>query len=482
MKKRGQPPDSYTLSIMLTALSNYNEPKTVLPRALKLLQLFQRKDSLLKPNHIHHTQVLQICARAGDRDALWEVLSTVPDKGPDAPGSHAFAIVLEALKDPLLHENLPENEKQDLIATAIETWHIVVQRWCDGHVTMDSHLVTVMIKILALSDDPRYLEGSFDLLAQTIGVPQPPSFKTTHLPKTRSELSVEPLKPLFPAVVDPSAKLRLSDGIQLVQPTNHILTALLQIPQKLHRPDIATYYWEKLTQVGDLNLKADNAALKVYLNILAANEEYEKMLAAIKSFAHLQTPDFGAYRIAMAAFSTAKSRPLAFDLAMKLYYHRHATHKELDMKVIETVVMRLLPRGRHDKRVDWLKLVASDAATMISKGTNSAWACDETTVTLKERKLLRRRSCAVAKVLVAQIDVLTNPPADNGDKGEAVSLSVFARSRRMLSGFVEMVEGKKRVVQNISTVDTPGWKEEKKSKATGRARGDAVRIKKVPSR
>jgi hypothetical protein len=346
-------------------------------------------------------------------NALWEILSTLPDTGPSAPGSHTFAVVLEALKDALLSEDLPDEERADLMDSTIEIWRIVVERWCTGHITLDSHLVTVMTKIMGSSDDPRYLQGAFDLLEQTMNVPKPVVYDIKDSPSDKSVVSAPSL---FPSVISRSADPRLSNGIQLVQPTNHILTAFLKIVQKQNRADIATHYWDLLTDSHSKRLTPDNAALKVYLNILASANQHDAILTTIESYAaRAGIPDWGTYRIAMSSLTTLRPCKNASAPALKLYKHRRARHSETDMKVVEAVVSRtILATSNPAQRMEWLQMLAVDAASTLDKPT-LGWALELPAMKtagvkieheLAWRQKWRKRSWKVVLAIIEHIEVV----------------------------------------------------------------------------
>lgn len=461
MKKRAQSPDSYTLSIMLTALSKHPHPKAILPKAINVVNAMQKKDSLVNPNHIHYTQLLQICAKAGDMKSIWHSLSSLPEKGPNAPSSQTYTVVLQAIKTSLQEESLEPQQRQELIQTAIEIWDLVVKKWHEGVVNMDSHLVCAIVRVMTLSDDKIHWLSVFDLIEQTTGQPslRLPNRDRREALDAKSALVSE--NSVFSKV---PTSVQTSSPIHFIRPTIQLLDAVLWTCFNLKDSVRARHYMEIFSSTGQQQLSPDTASFKVYLKILRRTRSSKQAVEAVQKYAISNRPDWGIFRIAMSTCARNMPNKRTFGEAVELFKLRKSLFpKEPDMKFIEQFVKEVL-HHRHVCDLEIRQLMLSEAgeeAVFALSLPNYGWS--------KEDKILdgttqsfRQKSCEVANELIRQIDKLTNPNrsdkmkdlVSHGPEEEMSSVSpeAFSKTKQKLSEFIRQVEQEKRTSEEPTPV------------------------------
>jgi hypothetical protein len=450
MKRRAQSPDSYTLSIFLTVLSQHPHPKIVLPKAMKLINSMRNKESLVNPNHIHYLQLLQICAKAGDMKNIWYALSNLPEKGPNAPSSQTYTVVLQAIKASLENENLDSQERQELVQSAIEIWSLVVKKWQEGIVTVDSHLLSAMIRVMTLSEDSNHWLSVFDLIEQTTGHSNPRLSNPIGLEEHNSLASSVPENTVFAKV--PALTERLSRN-QLVRPTVQILEALLEACYKLKDSVLAKHYIENFDGKDQQEFKYDKANFKVYLRLLRRTRSSKEAVEEVRKYVTQNQADWGIFRIAMSTCARNMPTKKTFGEAADLYNLRRTIFpKEPDMKFVGQFVQEVL-HHRHvcdlKTRQQMLSLSADDVVSALSR-PNYAWSKNKVIVVDDEGLTFQQKTLEIAKELIGQIDMLTNPNRTEKmsdlvshkpeDEMSTVSPKVFSKTKQKLSEFVRKVE------------------------------------------
>src|SRR2546421_9637627 len=98
MKKRAQPPDAFTYTILLRGLATHVNYPQSLAKALSIYHSLFAPNSSVKPSIIHTNAVLKVCARAKDLDSMWGIAARLPTTGKNAPDSLTFTTILNALR------------------------------------------------------------------------------------------------------------------------------------------------------------------------------------------------------------------------------------------------------------------------------------------------------------------------------------------------------------------------------------------------
>jgi hypothetical protein len=437
MKKRSQFPDAFTLSIFLKGAAEHPDPALTIPRLTQVFVSMQTSKSPIRPNHIHYNQMLNLCGRTGSMDTLWKILTTLPEHGPGAPSSQTYNIVLSALRTKLDGEELTDEERASYVQTALQIWDIVVQRWCKGVITMDSWLVAGMTGVLAASPDWRHWVGAFELVEQTTGIPKFVNVKGKKS-KVSKEDEVEEFEDaneneeidgsLFPIVANGTGPLQLVQGMELVQPTNHILQNLLYICENLRSKHAALYYWYKFTDSKQpYRCEPDGPVHKRLLGVLRLTRSSEGSLNVIKKLSGGMTQDWGVYRLALAACARNLSRDRAFDNALEIYKIRREHIALPDLKAISRFLW-VLDNAHNDEK-------AKAAVPIIAEDTVKAISADGYGI-VDPNKLSNSKAQDDARNEAAQIVTGVQGYIDRMILTKTLDAKVFSKTKPKLSKFM----------------------------------------------
>lgn len=195
MKKRGQVPNARTYTTIFGGCAHTVErlPEQALNVATKMYYSLM-SDPRMRPNTIHMNAVLQVCARAKDMQALFNIAKTA-NTTTRMPDSTTYTTILSAMRaaTELPYDNdkggkykqnkyKKRNDVDDIgdpnlekpavtVRRARATWEEVVLNWRRGYVNLDEKLVCSMGRILLLGgvgDNSSVLA----LLNQTMGIPR----------------------------------------------------------------------------------------------------------------------------------------------------------------------------------------------------------------------------------------------------------------------------------------------------------------------
>lgn len=182
MKKRGRSPTDRTYSIMLKGLCLRSRQAGVKPvdLAYKIYQQLLDPKSGVSASHFHHHPMLEVCGTHHDMDKLWQVLSELPETGPNKPNAQTYTLILLALRDSFDHavETLSEDQmelrkekRENLVLDTKRLWADIINQWRKGQLDIDKQLVTTMAHVLS---DPMDELNSYNVLAllkQTMDIP-----------------------------------------------------------------------------------------------------------------------------------------------------------------------------------------------------------------------------------------------------------------------------------------------------------------------
>ena len=181
MKKRSQRPDSHTYTILFRGLASHADFGKSLERALTVYHSMCTLDSPVKPTIIHTNAALQVCAQAGDLDAMFGVAARLPRSGPRAADKVTFTIVFNALIKLVPHDNesgkdeslqVDIKKRQNAVLQGRRMWAEIIERWKVGDIILDESLVCAVGRLLLLADVPQDLDDVLSLLEQTMGIPR----------------------------------------------------------------------------------------------------------------------------------------------------------------------------------------------------------------------------------------------------------------------------------------------------------------------
>ncbi|KAL2012665.1 hypothetical protein VTN00DRAFT_190 [Thermoascus crustaceus] len=184
MKKRGRRPSSRTYTIMLNGLSHIGEAKVQGIRpvrtAFSIYKSISAPNSAVERSIIHTNAMLNVCARHGDMETLWEVISDLPEEGPGAPNRMTYTIILQAIRaitqrdvdsmHPSQVDGIIER-KAEGVREGKRIWVDVITRWKNGQLEMDHFLVNAMASLLVYGASERDCYDALCLVNQTMGIP-----------------------------------------------------------------------------------------------------------------------------------------------------------------------------------------------------------------------------------------------------------------------------------------------------------------------
>uniref|UniRef100_A0A8H7K2Y8 Pentacotripeptide-repeat region of PRORP domain-containing protein n=1 Tax=Bionectria ochroleuca TaxID=29856 RepID=A0A8H7K2Y8_BIOOC len=175
MKKRGQQPNSRTYTVIFRGLSKQTNTKLAVSEAVKQYNSLIKGDRV-ESNSIHLNAAINVCAKAGDMDALFRIVDTI-NESSRTPDALTYTTILNALRFSTMDEiKDAEPEKkaeslQKLVSGGKDIWAEVIDKWSDGALKIDEELVCAMGRLLHMALPRDSTNEVLDLLAQTMRIP-----------------------------------------------------------------------------------------------------------------------------------------------------------------------------------------------------------------------------------------------------------------------------------------------------------------------
>ncbi|KAK0670631.1 hypothetical protein QBC41DRAFT_317428 [Cercophora samala] len=478
MKKRGQRPNARTYTVLFRGCAASAHPKTAVAEATKIYHSMLNKHQVggmtLEPTTIHMNAVLDVCGRANDLDSMFSILETA-NNGLRSPDGITFTIVLNALRFQVKSHTYKFSEFSDAqirrnveesIQKARVVWEDVVARWRSGRLIMDEQLVLAMGQVL-LPGDKKEQQSIFDLLKQTMLIPEPDSIsrklrRATQAKELRAaeqsareqeaedleEEEVDDVKwtPPPPALRAGVARTGPAATIQYANPGRQTLTLVMDVLSNLKQTAIAPKYWEYMTET--LGIEPDHINYNAYLKCLRvghASGEVAKIVAAYPpSMLNRVT-----FRLGMNSCVNDRNNVNVFDNGTKII---DVMLKEL--KRPDPLTMRLylhlarIAKGRFRKQDQETRYAYGDqiSGTILrlfpvlnTHARSLAWSDEPTrspAEALEANKEEVQEAMATARHMISAIDVvchekLVRPAVAKGLMGKRRSLSI------MIEGFLE---------------------------------------------
>ena len=183
MKKRAQPPDSHTYTIILRGLAVHKAHTHSLIRALSVYNSMFAPNSPVKPSITHSNAVLKVCARRLDMDALYGIAAKLPTHGAGAANNLTFTTILNAVRHTAWtfdgSRNIDETPEETAerrhraVMDGRRMWDDIIRRWRKGDIWIDEELVCAMGRLLLISRRPEDLDDVLSLVEQTMAIPRP---------------------------------------------------------------------------------------------------------------------------------------------------------------------------------------------------------------------------------------------------------------------------------------------------------------------
>ncbi|KAL8939773.1 MAG: hypothetical protein Q9216_003160 [Gyalolechia sp. 2 TL-2023] len=339
MKKRAQPPDAQTYTLLLRGLSWHPHPQESLPRALKIYHSMYAHNCPVQPNIIHTNAALKVCALAKDMDALWGVAAKLPTRGSGAADNLTFTILLNAIRtvawqaDEALPDEGPVEKslrRQRAVLQGRRLWEEIIPRWRAGDVWIDEQLVCAMGRLLLLGSTERDHDDVLSLAEQVMAIPrqkqrlpgfeQPPDTgeqrptgsaaidseesstsvnaeinedsikadeKTWSLREedASSQPQSQPVPTLTPGLANVFRHRPISNtpSISNARPGRNTLSLILDACIRLHAIKPAQAYWGHLTDPsGSYKILPDSENYHMYLRLLRVQRASKLALALLR--------------------------------------------------------------------------------------------------------------------------------------------------------------------------------------------------------
>ncbi|KAI5293716.1 hypothetical protein KEM52_005281 [Ascosphaera acerosa] len=345
MKKAGTRPNSRTYTVMFSGLAGSRSPNAV-KTAWSIYRSLRSEKSDIKPSTIHYNAFLEVCARHGDREDLWKIVEELPESGQGSPDARTYTIILNSLRSHAAKKTAAMNvwsQKDGILAVRAEAlndakgiWAVVLAQWRKGQITMDSHLLSSMGKLLQQTEVDGNCWDVFQMYGQVMGLPLPDSSVNKSLASITDQFQGEdrareddPFDGLFDgdSEAPESARQRQRRPQRQLQrplPSNKDLTLLLETSQTMSnsfRISIGRYYWDLLTNPkGAYKLSPDTHAFHEYLRLLrVARNSREAYRAVVEASA--RAPEVLSHKTFIIAMSTCerdRNNPNVFQIASKL--------------------------------------------------------------------------------------------------------------------------------------------------------------------
>lgn len=321
MKKRAQPPDAHTYTIVLRGLAWNPHYQLSVSRAITVYHSMYAANCPVKPSIIHTNAVLKVCALAEDMDALWGVAAKLPTRGKAAPNNLSFTTILNAIRTVAWHDSSRYNKEVDetsdqknarrrqAVLQGRRMWDEIVERWRSGDIVMDEEMVCSMGRLLLLGFDKRNYEDVLSLLEQTMAIPRPDTYfneparqkpqNVTETPGSQEPNDIgapsEPeatlqLSPSISQAASPPSPLNEDDdaesdyipggefaplpssttkNLSYARPGRNTLSLAIDACLRLHTTRAAQDYWGLLTSPsGPYDIAPDSENYHMYLRLL----------------------------------------------------------------------------------------------------------------------------------------------------------------------------------------------------------------------
>lgn len=241
-------------------------PKLAVAEAVKLYQNMLSVGQI-KPNTIHLNAVLQVCAKVGDLDSMFNILNSSDDP-LRSPNNLTYTTIFNAMRMKAntdladsdsytrLEDKEVREEKHKTIERARAIWEEVISRWRSGSLIIDEELVCAMGRILLMGGyaDIDAIEG---LIEQTMMIPRADNKGLPRREGTENAALVAPKQ----VIKAPGAP-----AISHALPGNNSLSMILEALEKTRRTTKAAKYWNLFTLHYNVVPDADNwtRALRVF--------------------------------------------------------------------------------------------------------------------------------------------------------------------------------------------------------------------------
>lgn len=275
MKKRGQIPNDQTYTILFRGYGSSQHPESAVKKAVHIYKSLLRGERF-KPNTIHLNAVLQVCGRAGDIEAMFDIAGSADAKEGRRADAHTYTIILNSMRakaQPRKEADIGSltqqasqgnrQETQQALERSRVIWEEVLREWRGGRLTMDESLVSAMCRVLLLGEAGERLEV-FKILEQTMSIPNYTLPQNTPVPDPQYAKQMdENMRDICASSSRKPKTLHGSRNVAYAIPGCKTLSLILAAIRKADRGLIkagrtGNQYWHLFTNVYGLKPDADN--------------------------------------------------------------------------------------------------------------------------------------------------------------------------------------------------------------------------------
>ena len=316
MKKRAQPPDAHTYTIILRGLAEHARDELSLKRALAVYHSMFAENSPVRPTIIHTNAMINVCARAKDMDALYGVAARLPNAGRNAADNYTYTTILNAIRNAASMDVRDESSQEKYTRRhraglqGRRMWAEVVEKWQGGDLQMDEFLTCAMGRLLLLGDHERDYDYILSLAEQTMGLARqaprlgdPNRPTNLHAPRVREKqlqsIVSDEITPLMEEVSpqeSPESMGEKAPGSEFNAPSSpgsmplpyarpgpNTLSLLLEACIQMNAMRAAQDYWGLLTSPsGPYQITPDAENYHMYLRLLRVQRASKLALVLVQ--------------------------------------------------------------------------------------------------------------------------------------------------------------------------------------------------------
>ena len=385
MKKRAQPPDSHTYTMILRGLAQHTHYPLALSRALSVYQSMFAETSPVRPSIIHTNAMLKVCSRADDLDCLFGIAAKLPTKGNGAPNNLTYTTILNAIRTNVWSSSVSTAEtdeeklarRQRGVLQGRRIWGDIIERWRKGDIRIDEELVCSMGRLLLVGFRTNDFDDVLSLAEQTMNIRrQTPRLgdpaRTTHLTSILSEDSdisnpdsidsnqpVQEAEDLNSSISSQSPSSRRPEAAtpspgsefdplplssknvhSFARPGRNTLSLLIDACIRMRLPKCANTYRSLLTSPsGEYKVTPDTENLHMYLRLLRQTRSSSNSAKVVNQMLSDPPPGPGVqaktFRIAMSTCVRDKLNPAVGVTATSLLRMMEKSLEEPDLRTCE---------------------------------------------------------------------------------------------------------------------------------------------------
>lgn len=432
MKKRGQFPDSYTY---MRLLHGFPANPELTPKVVSIYNTLFSPTSRVKPNIMHTNAALRVCSLTRDMDALWGIISRLPEHGPNSADATTYTTILQALRHGAMGDEADPmamaQQRQEAVNEGRRIWQEIIAKWRGGEIIVDEMLVVAMADLLLISrrmqdwDDVLSLVSQTTRLERLVPTLDSPDRHTQHVRRDEVEKELTmiqedpdgfmptPSSFAFKAV---SALPRDADhpqrprNLAWVKPGNGILSVAIRACSSMRAHRAVDLYWDALTN-EPYNIVPDCANFHALLRHLQLNRKAgraAKVISRMHDELHVK-PVAVTYQIAMSVCARDHKNPNVLDHATLILDDMQKNFRKPEIAALEQYLSLALTTRNGPTIIAALNRLTPFVEKMqkLSKGLPGLSANSQDRVNVDQIAKDRKLAARLFQSMIGAIDTLT---------------------------------------------------------------------------